>query len=151
MSEKGSQAERSESSLPTAPVVGVGAVVFHEGRVLLVKRRTPPSEGLWAIPGGRLHFGETLQEAAEREIREETGISVRAGEPVFAFDVIERDSSGSIRFHYVIVDLEATYVSGKPLAGDDAEIAAWLSPDEVRRLPVSEKTIYLLKDILHFL
>jgi ADP-ribose pyrophosphatase len=143
--------QQSAESLPNAPVVGVGAVVFNEGRVLLVKRRTPPSEGLWAIPGGRLMLGETLQQAAEREILEETGIIIQAHEPVFAFDVIERDERGAIRYHYVIVDVQATYVSGKPMAGDDAEIAAWLSPNDVRRLPVSEKTLYLLKEILHFL
>jgi len=98
-----------------------------------------------------LHFGETLQQAAERELFEETGITVRAHEPLFTFDTIERDDEGNIRFHYVIVDVHATYISGKPIAGDDAEIAAWLSPAELPRLPVSDKTLYLLKHILHFL
>lgn len=133
------------------PIVGVGAVVIHSGRVLLVKRARPPAAGQWAIPGGRLRFGETLQQAAERELYEETSITIRAQEPIFTFDTIERDDQGNIRFHYVIVDLHATYISGKPIAGDDAEIAAWLSPEELARLPVSDKTLYLLTQILHFL
>jgi ADP-ribose pyrophosphatase len=140
-----------EESTPRVPIVGVGAVVMDAGRVLLVKRARPPALGEWAIPGGRLLFGETLQHAAERELLEETGIAVRAGEPIFTFEAIERDEHGTILFHYVIVDLLATYVSGKPVAGDDAEDAAWLSPDEVRRLRVSEKTLHLLRNIVHFL
>ena len=70
---------------PTAPQVGVGAVVFHDGAVLLVQRRNPPCADEWAIPGGKVRLGETLQEAAEREILEDTGLHIKAGEPVYAF------------------------------------------------------------------
>ena len=68
-------------------MVAVGAVVFNDKRVLLVRRGQPPSEDLWAIPGGKVGLGETLQAAAEREIREETGVSIRALEPVMPFAV----------------------------------------------------------------
>lgn len=140
-----------DTSVLNVPIVGVGAVVVEGGRVLLVKRARPPAEGEWAIPGGRLLFGETLQQAAERELLEETGITIKAGEPIFTFETIERDERGTILFHYVIVDLNATYVSGKPVAGDDAAMAAWLSAEELSRLRVSEKTLHLLKNIIHFL
>lgn len=84
---------------PDSPRVGVGAVVLREGRVLLVRRGVAPALGLWAIPGGALELGETLREAAEREILEETGITIRAGEPVFTCDVLVRDDDGRVRFH----------------------------------------------------
>jgi ADP-ribose pyrophosphatase len=106
----------TDNSYPDAPKVAVGAVVFKDERVLLVRRGQPPSKNLWAIPGGSVEIGETLQEAAEREILEETGIKIQAGEPVFTFDVIDRDGTGKIRFHYVIVDLAADYVTGDPQA-----------------------------------
>jgi 8-oxo-dGTP diphosphatase len=98
---------RINGAHPGAPVVAVGAVVFKDGRVLLVRRGQAPAMGLWAIPGGKVELGETLQAAAERELREETNIRVRAGDPVFTFDMIETDETGRIRYHYVIVDLEA--------------------------------------------
>jgi ADP-ribose pyrophosphatase len=135
---------------PEHPRVGVGAVVFHESRVLLVLRGSPPARGVWAIPGGRLRLGETLQAAAEREILEETGVVVRAGEPVFSFDAIERDPDGRVRYHYVIVDLAAEYVRGVPAGGDDALDARWVSAAELAVLDVNPTTRRLLKTRFDF-
>lgn len=135
---------------PTHPQVGVGAVVFREEKVLLVLRGRPPAEGVWAIPGGRLRLGETLQAAAEREILEETGIVIRAGEPVFTFDAIVRDPDGRIQYHYVIVDLAAEYVRGTPAPGDDALSARWVSAAEMEELEVSPPTRRLLRTYYHF-
>lgn len=135
---------------PSNPRVAVGAVVFKNNRVLLVRRGQPPSEDLWAIPGGSVEIGETLQEAAEREILEETGITIRAGEPVYTFDAIERDDTGKIRFHYVIIDLGADYISGDPKAGDDALEARWVTEQEVNELHVSPPTLRLLKGKFRF-
>ncbi|NPU83357.1 MAG: NUDIX hydrolase [Syntrophaceae bacterium] len=132
---------------PDRPRVGVGAIVIREGRVLLVQRGIEPSRGLWAIPGGSLELGETIQEGAEREILEETGIVIRAGEPVYTFDFFERDQAGRIRFHYVIVDVAAEYVSGRVQSADDAADARWLSPDELEALPVSRNTLRVLRRI----
>ncbi len=140
----------STREYPENPQVAVGAIVIKDGRVLLVKRSQPPSKGLWAIPGGRVELGETLKEAAEREIVEETGLTIRAGDPVYTFDVIERDDAGRIRFHYVIVDLMADYLSGELNASDDASEARWVSPEELDGLSVSESTKEVLKDVTHF-
>jgi 8-oxo-dGTP diphosphatase len=131
---------------PNRPLVAVGAVVFNKDKVLLVLRAKPPAENHWTIPGGCVELGETLQEAAEREIREETGLIIRAGEPVYTFDVIERDANGAIRFHYVIVDLAADYVSGELRPRDDATDACWVSSEDVKRLKVSAATRKLLKE-----
>jgi 8-oxo-dGTP diphosphatase len=132
---------------PDAPRVGVGAVVLRDGRVLLVRRGVAPAHGLWAIPGGGLELGESLQEGAEREIFEETGITIRAGEPVFTCDVCHRDDEGRVRFHYVIVDLAAEYVSGEVKGGDDALEARWISPAELQGLSATKSTLTLLMKI----
>ena len=140
----------SDGSYPDQPRVAVGAIVFKNNKVLLVRRGKPPAEDLWAIPGGRVEIGETLREAAEREIMEETGVAIRALEPVYTFDVIDRDADGRARFHYVIVDLAADYISGKPRAGDDASAARWVSSEELASMKVSTKTRQLLKARYNF-
>ena len=124
---------------PVQPITAVGAIVFKDNRVLLVRRGKPPAEDLWAIPGGRVEIGETLQEAAERAL-----------DPVYTFDVIDRDTTGGIRFHYVIVDLIAEYIRGEPRAGDDAAAARWVPSDELSTLKVSSKTRQLLTTQFNF-
>jgi ADP-ribose pyrophosphatase len=128
----------------------VGAIVFKDRKVLLVRRGKPPARDLWAIPGGSVEVNETLQRAAEREIYEETGITIQALEPIYTFDYIERDEFGCARFHYVIVDLTADYVGGEPRPGDDAVEARWVSAQELARLRVSLKTLQLLKERFDF-
>ena len=137
----------SKREYPDSPRVGVGAIVIKDGRVLLVKRGIEPSKGLWAIPGGSVELGETLQKAAEREIMEETGLVIRAGKPIYTFDFIERDDEGLIRFHFVIVDVIAYYVSGIPNADDDALEARWISHGELKELPVSKSTLKVLEEM----
>jgi len=132
---------------PDRPWVGVGAIVIHRGKVLLVLRGVAPNKDFWAIPGGILNLGETLQEGAEREILEETGISIRAGKPIFCFDSIRTDEESRIRFHFVVVDVEAEYLSGEPRGGDDARAARWFSSEELVGIPVSDKTLRLLDEI----
>jgi 8-oxo-dGTP diphosphatase len=139
----------SRREYPDAPQVAVGAIVVRDGRVLLVRRGHPPSEGLWAIPGGSVELGETLQEAAEREIMEETGLTIQAGEPVHTFDVILRDAAGRVQFHYVIVDLLADYVRGEVHSGDDARDARWVTSGELEKLAVNQTTLELLKKLFH--
>jgi len=129
---------------PNHPRIAVGAVVFHEDRVLLVQRGKPPGEGVWAIPGGRMHLGESLQEAARREILEETGILIEAKDPIHVFDSMERDIFGRVRFHYVIVDLLADFLEGDLRPGDDARDACWASREDLSRLRLSETTRQLL-------
>ena len=135
----------SKREYPDRPVVGIGAVVIRDGKVLLIRRGVAPGRGLWAVPGGSLELGETLQQGAEREILEETGITIRAREPVCAFDFFEMDPDGRIRFHFVIVDLAADYIRGDVKGADDALEARWLAPGDLDHLPVSKNTLKLLQ------
>ncbi len=151
ISSKDASSPSSQGSIyPRLPRVAVGAVVFKDRQVLLVRRGQAPARGLWAIPGGSMELGETLQEAAEREIFEETGVTIRAGEPILAFDVIERDDIGRVRYHYVIVDMIADYVTGGLKAGDDAAEARWVSAAELKTLDASDRTRRLLKEQFNF-
>ena len=137
--------DNTRNMYPDRPRAAVGAIVFREDRVLLVLRGKPPAEAQWAIPGGSIELGESLQEAAEREILEEAGIVIRAGDPVFAFDTVRRDDADRIRFHYVIVDVVAEYVSGEIRAGDDAADARWVSAEEIEDLGVNKLTRHVLR------
>lgn len=123
----------------------MGAVVFHQGAVLLVQRANPPCSQEWAIPGGKVRLGETLQHAAEREILEETGIRIKAGEPIYAFDLIETDAQGDVQWHYAIIDLQGEYLEGEIKAGDDATAAAWFRPEDLAEVTLNTTTRKLLK------
>ena len=123
------------------PIAGIGAVVIHNQQVLLVKRGNPPKQGLWCIPGGKIQYGETLQQAAEREILEETGVTIKAGTPVYAFDLINTEPP----FHYIIVDVIAEYVSGKVSAADDAADARWFSLRQIELPEIDTETQKLLR------
>jgi ADP-ribose pyrophosphatase len=142
--------EMPENGYPDHPRVAIGAVVFKDNEVLLVRRGKAPSQDLWAIPGGKVRLGESLQQAAEREIKEETGIIIRAREPVFIFDHVEYGEHDRVLFHYVIVDLIADYLAGQPAPGDDALEARWISSENLKHLKVSKKTLELLLDRFNF-
>lgn len=142
----GSRQDEWRGDYPQRPVLAVGAVVVREGAVLLVQRGKPPARGTWAIPGGRVRLGESLAEAAEREVMEETGLRVLAGEVVYSFEVIERDKTGMVLFHYYIVDLDATYVAGELSPGDDAADARWVRGPDLETLQVNTRTRNLLRE-----
>ncbi|HPA15525.1 MAG TPA: NUDIX hydrolase [Desulfobacterales bacterium] len=146
----GNESGTTNTEYPDLPRAAIGVIVFKEDKILLIRRGKAPSEGMWAVPGGSVKLGETFQEAAEREIREETGLTIRAREPVFTFDVIQRDNHGRIRFHYVIVDLIADYLYGEPKAGDDALDVRWVSSGELKCLDVSKTTRKVLRERFGF-
>jgi ADP-ribose pyrophosphatase YjhB (NUDIX family) len=127
---------------PDYPRVGVGAVIWKGGQVLLIRRAAPPRQGKWSLPGGMQHLGETLAEAIIREIKEETGLEVRLGEVVAVVDLIERDAAGDVEYHFTVIDYEADWETGEAIAGDDAAEAVWadplhLSPFDLPRLQQS--------------
>jgi ADP-ribose pyrophosphatase len=132
---------------PDAPRLAVGGVVIKDDRVLLVRRGKPPAFGEWAIPGGSVELGETLQQAVERELREETGVTVRAGEICHTFEAVKRDGGGRVRFHYVIIDLIADHVSGEPVPASDVTEAAWLTSGDLTGRSVNATTLELLRKL----
>jgi len=133
---------------PDAPVVSVGAVVVHQGRVLLAQRGHPPSEGMWTFPGGVVELGETLEEAAEREVWEECGIRVRAVRPFTTVTRIFRDARGRVEYHYVIVDMIAEWMDGELQASSDIRQAGWFSAEEVNALTLTPGVSELAKRAL---
>jgi 8-oxo-dGTP diphosphatase len=121
---------------PDRPVVGVGGVIVRDGRALIVKRAHEPRKGEWSLPGGLVELGETLVEAAKREIREETGLEVEVGEVIEVFDRVHH-LDGRVRYHFVIVDYLCRPTGGTLQAGDDADDVAWVSDEEVERFGVN--------------
>ena len=99
---------------PERPMVGVGGVVISNGRALLIRRGGPPLEGQWSIPGGMLEVGETLVEGVKRELSEETGIEVRVGDLIEAFEHVNLDADGKTKYHFVVLDYLCAASTSEP-------------------------------------
>lgn len=124
---------------PDFPLVGVGAVIWKEGKVLLIKRAAEPRAGQWSLPGGLQHLGESLKEALLREIAEETGLDVKLGEVVAVVDLILKDGAGAVEYHFTVIDYEADWLAGEVQAGDDAQDAVWADPLDLSAYDLPEK------------
>ena len=129
----------SKRQYPSRPFVGVGGVVFIDGRVVLVKRRHEPLAGQWSLPGGAIELGETLHEGLRRELREEIGIETKVGPLVELFDRITRDTDGQVRYHYVLADYLCHHVSGELRPGSDADAVTLADPIDLSRYGLTEK------------
>ena len=118
-----------QREFPSAPLVGVGAVVVHEGRVLVARRSNPPLKGHWTLPGGVLELGESLTEGVVREVREETGLLVEPVELIELLDRIHRQDD-RVQFHYVIADYLCRVTGGVLHAASDADAVRWIKRSE---------------------
>ena len=130
---------------PARPIIGVGTVVWHGERVLLVQRGRPPRLGQWSLPGGAQQLGESLAEAARREVFEETGVVVELGDLVATVDSIERDAEGRVRYHYTLIDFTAEAQSAVLVAGDDAADARWFELHEIEALGLWSETVRIIE------
>ena len=110
------------------------ASILDRGRLLLIKRASDPGKGNWSFPGGRIELGETVLEAARREVLEETGIEIEPLEVFQVYDWITRDDTGRILFHYIVHSVRARYLSGEPRAQDDAADVLWATRTEIANL-----------------
>lgn len=134
--------ERREYS--DRPMVGVGAVVRRGDEVLLVRRGRPPKLGEWSLPGGLQELGETVFEAAIREVREETGCEIEIVGLIDAVDLIERAEDGRVSRHYTLIDVAAVWIAGEPRAADDAADARWFHSSEIASLAIWSETLRII-------
>jgi 8-oxo-dGTP diphosphatase len=122
---------------PSRPVLAASVAVLREGRILLAMRGKPPSEGLFSLPGGKVEIGETLGEAALRELREEVGVEAKLIGLIAPVEFIERDEKGHIRHHVVIAAHAARWVSGEPQTGPEAKEIRWVTERDIADLPMT--------------
>ncbi len=130
---------------PEFPLVGVGAIIIEEKRVLLVKRARPPLLAQWSIPGGALEVGELVREAVVREAREETGLIVEPGELLGVYDRVVRDAQQRVQYHYVLIDFLCRRVGGELAAADDAAEVRWFTREELPGLRLAEDTLDVIR------
>lgn len=130
---------------PERPLIGVAGVVWRADQVLLIRRGKAPRANEWSLPGGRQELGETVAEAARREVWEETGLEVEVGELVAVVDLIERDAAGQVLFHYTLIDLLAEWRGGEARPGDDAADVAWVTLDELPRYTLWSETERIIR------
>lgn len=114
-----------DRSYPPRPIVGIGVVVLKGPEVLLIQRGRPPRQGQWSLPGGVQELGETVHEAARREVAEETGVDIDIVGLVDTVDSIQRDAAGDVHYHYTLIEIAATWRAGEPRAASDAAGACW--------------------------
>jgi ADP-ribose pyrophosphatase YjhB (NUDIX family) len=141
-------APRPSRQYPAQPVVGVGAVIVQEGKVVLVKRRFEPLAGQWSLPGGRLELGETLEAGLAREMLEETGLEVDVGPVVDVFDRILLDPERKVRYHYVLIDFLCRAIGGSLAHGSDVAAAELVDPADLTRFRLTPKATSVIEKAL---
>ncbi len=129
-----------ERSYPQTPLVGVGVVVRKDQHLLLVKRAHEPKKGLWAIPGGLVQLGESIRQAAIREVMEECSIQIQLQDVISVVDLIDKDEAGKVKFHFVLIDFLADYTAGELKPASDAAAGAWVSRAELDAYEIPEIT-----------
>ena len=134
-----------QREFPDVPLVGVGAIIIEDSRVVLVKRAHPPLQAEWSIPGGVLEVGELVREAAIREAREETGLTVEPGELLGVYDRVLRNADKRVQYHYVLIDFLCRRIAGDLAAATDAAEVRWFSREELPALKLAEDTLDVIR------
>ncbi len=132
--------ENRSRRFPAHPLLGVGAIVFAGEKILLVERGKPPLEGFWSLPGGLVEIGERLEDAAAREVFEETGLRVAVQSLATVFERIMPDAAGRPEYHYVLVDFYCKLLGGDLRPGDDSRRAEWFDLSALASLSVTAGT-----------
>jgi len=123
---------------PNQPVVGIGAVIVCNGKILLEKRKSEPGKGKWSIPGGLVELGETVEQTVMREIREETGLEVEKPELIDVVDYIIADEDSRVKYHFVMIDYFVKLKGGTLKAADDAAELRWVPLSEVEKYDLTK-------------
>jgi ADP-ribose pyrophosphatase YjhB (NUDIX family) len=118
---------------PDKPIVGIGAIIVCDGKMLLEKRKNDPGKGRWSVPGGVVELGENVTQTVIREVKEETGLDVAEPEHIDVVDQITRDEDGRIKYHFVIIDYLVDLKGGTLKAASDADELEWVSLDDVEK------------------
>jgi 8-oxo-dGTP diphosphatase len=135
-----SEAHALKRLYPIQPIVGVGAIMLCDGKILLEKRKNDPVKGKWSVPGGLVELGESVEQTVIREVKEETGLEVEKPEHIDVVDNIVRDEGGQIKYHFVIIDYVVKLKGGRLKAASDAEELSWVALNDVERYDLT-KTI----------
>ena len=130
----------SERRYPTRPIVGVGTVVLDGDMVLMIQRGKPPRQGSWSLPGGAQELGETIHEAARREVREETGLEIEILGLIDVVDSVRPDADDKIEYHYTLIDMAGHAVGGTLMAGGDAQDCRWFTRPEIDAMDIWPET-----------
>ena len=133
---------------PSSPIPSVGVVVLKDDAILLVLRGQEPSRGKWSIPGGVMELGETVRDAARREVMEECGLEIEVGQVIAVRDAVVRDDEGRVRFHYVLVDVVARWLGGELAAGSDVDDARWVSGGDLATYDLTKGLLPVLRTVL---
>ena len=136
----------SSRTYPTEPLIGVGGAVFRGSDVLLIRRGKPPLYGAWSLPGGKVKKGENLKEALCREVKEECSIEIEVGDLVTELSYIERDKQEKVKYHYVVFDFAAQYLSGNLARASDALQARWVAIDQLKEYNLTDKVGEVIRD-----
>ena len=123
---------------PNRPIVGVGAIIVHEGKILLEKRKSAPGKGKWSVPGGLVELGESIEQAVIREVKEETGLEVEEPRLIDVADDVSLDEKGTVKYHFVIVDYVINVMHGVPKAASDAEDLKWVPFSKVEEYDLTK-------------
>jgi ADP-ribose pyrophosphatase YjhB (NUDIX family) len=123
---------------PEQPVVGVGAVIICDSKILLERRKNEPGKGKWSIPGGLVELGESAEEAAIREVMEETSLEVEEPMLIDVVDNVTRDENDEIKYHFVIIDYFVKLKGGVPKAASDAAELKWVQLSDVENYDLTK-------------
>ena len=130
---------------PARPILGIGAIIFRRGKILLAERGKEPLKGYWSLPGGALETGERLKDGLRREVLEETGLIVEPGEVFEIFERIMPDKKGNPEYHYVLLDYICRVTGGKLAAASDCSDAVWVSRKKLNGYKLTEGTLGVIE------